>query len=47
MFAGIADTHTVIWYLFDDARLSAADRQAVTNILRATKSDLPPGFGLR
>ncbi len=24
MIAGVADTHTVIWYLFDDARLSAA-----------------------
>jgi len=23
MIAGVADTHTVIWYLFDDARLSA------------------------
>ena len=22
MIAGVADTHTVIWYLFDDARLS-------------------------
>lgn len=23
MIAGVADTHTAIWYLFDDARLSA------------------------
>lgn len=31
----------------EHARLSAADRQTVRDILRATKSDLPPGFGLR
>src|SRR5262245_46268015 len=24
MIAGVADTHTAIWYLFDDKRLSAA-----------------------
>lgn len=24
MIAGVADTHTAIWYLYDDARLSAA-----------------------
>jgi PIN domain nuclease of toxin-antitoxin system len=24
MVAGVADTHTVLWYLFDDERLSAA-----------------------
>jgi PIN domain nuclease of toxin-antitoxin system len=24
MIAGVADTHTVLWYLFDDERLSAA-----------------------
>lgn len=24
MIAGVADTHTVLWYLFDDGRLSFA-----------------------
>jgi len=24
MIAGVADTHTALWHLFDDARLSAA-----------------------
>ena len=24
MIAGVADTHTVLWYLYDDARLSGA-----------------------
>jgi PIN domain nuclease of toxin-antitoxin system len=24
MIAGIADTHTALWYLYDDRRLSAA-----------------------
>ncbi len=26
MIAGVADTHTALWHLFDDARLSAAAR---------------------
>jgi PIN domain nuclease of toxin-antitoxin system len=24
MIAGVADTHTALWYLYDDARLSIA-----------------------
>jgi PIN domain nuclease of toxin-antitoxin system len=24
MIAGVADTHTALWYLYDDARLSVA-----------------------
>lgn len=36
MIAGVADTHTALWHLFDDARLSGAakdfiDRAAVTH----------------
>jgi PIN domain nuclease of toxin-antitoxin system len=26
MIAGVADTHTALWHLFDDARLSAGAR---------------------
>jgi PIN domain nuclease of toxin-antitoxin system len=30
MIAGVADTHTALWHLFDDKRLSAAAEAAVT-----------------
>jgi PIN domain nuclease of toxin-antitoxin system len=29
MIVSVADTHTLIWYLFDDPRLSAAARQVI------------------
>jgi PIN domain nuclease of toxin-antitoxin system len=29
MIAGVADTHTAIWHLFDDPRLSQAARKFI------------------
>ena len=29
MAVAVADTHTVIWYLFDDARLSTRARETI------------------
>lgn len=35
MIAGIADTHTVLWYLFADARLSLAARDYINRAAAA------------
>ena len=32
MAVAVADTHTVIWYLFDDARLSTRAREAIESV---------------
>ena len=31
MAVAVADTHTVIWYLFDDARLSVRARETIAS----------------
>lgn len=35
MIAAIADTHTAVWYLFNNPKLSARARQAIEEAFRA------------
>jgi PIN domain nuclease of toxin-antitoxin system len=35
MIAAVADTHTAVWYLFNNPKLSAAARQAIEEAFRA------------
>ncbi len=35
MLRAVADTHTVIWYLYDDARLSEIARTTIEGTLAA------------
>ena len=47
MIAGVADTHTAIWHLFDDPRLSQAARKfiddaAAAKLLRAAREHPDP-----
>jgi len=35
MFRAVADTHTVIWYIYNDARLSPAARAWIENAAAA------------
>ncbi len=35
MISAVADTHTAVWYLFDNPRLSAGARQAIEEAFRA------------
>ena len=37
MIAGVADTHTALWHLFDDARLSAAAVAAISEAATARR----------
>ena len=35
MIAAVADTHTAVWYLFNNSRLSAGAREAIEGAFRA------------
>ena len=37
MIAGVADTHTALWHLFDDKRLSAAAEAAINDAATARR----------
>ena len=37
MFAGVADTHAALWYLFRDARLSAAAKEFIDEAAEAPR----------
>jgi PIN domain nuclease of toxin-antitoxin system len=37
MIAAVADTHTALWHLFDDARLSAPAGAAISDAARARR----------
>ena len=34
MIVAVADTHTAVWYLFNNSKLSGAARQAIEDALR-------------
>ena len=49
MIAGVADTHTALWHLFDDKRLSAAAEAFINEAATARRkiaiSTISPGRG--
>ena len=39
MIAGVADTHTALWHLFDDKKLSAAAEAFINDAATARRKD--------